>query len=182
MVKTKKLMAVAILFVVFMLCCSCDNGGSYSNGDNQGKSVSTYNNQGSSFENEVSEPPAAWGMGTNDINKTGPQNLVEIRKQNPLTPEEIDSDLKKIGKKALESISRQSPREIWEAATEYKHSQYKDPVEWAYELRQAGYGESKYDALIPPTTNIEEIQENRALNQSTGEQMISFAKKVFSGQ
>ena len=109
-----------------------------------------------------------------DISKTGPLTYSEIRKQNPLTPEEVDSDIKKIGKKSLESgVGTLSPRKFFEKSVEYGHSQYKDPVKWAQELRQAGYGESKYDALIEPTTNIEEIQENRALNQTAGEKLLN---------
>ncbi len=107
-----------------------------------------------------------------DITKTGPLKWSEIRNQNPLTPEDY-SEIEKIGKETLSNLGKRSPRKILENSIEYGYSQYKDPVKWAQELRQAGYGESKYDDLIAPTTNVERIQENRALNQSTGEKLLN---------
>ena len=112
-----------------------------------------------------------------DITKTGPLKWSEIRNQNPLTPEKYN-EIEEIGKKVFGNGDTRSPRKIWEDTEEYRRSQSKDPVKWAQELRQAGYGDSKYDDLIAPTTNVERIQENRALNQSTGEKLLNGVLKI----
>lgn len=110
-------------------------------------------------------------MAYSDITKTGPQTYRDLQNQNNPTFEEDNNDLGKIGKSAIQN-ARLSPKKSLEEVIDYKHSQYKDPVQWAQELREAGYGESKYDALISPD-NLDMLQENRALNQSGWEQLLN---------
>lgn len=111
-----------------------------------------------------------------DITKTGPLTFRELYKlNNPGAPEPDDETINEMARQFMKSQTTiTSPKKHWEETQNRLVSQHRDSGIWAEELNKLGYGDSKFDArLMPSDVNLEDLQENRALSQSTGEKLLN---------
>ena len=97
-------------------------------------------------------------MPIKDITKTGPQNYKDIQEQNQTFLQEWKQSA--------------SPRQRQTGALQERRNEFRNPVEWAQQLQQAGYGESKYDEYTSPY-HLEDLENTRGLQQSGWEQIAN---------
>lgn len=126
--------------------------------------------------NKDNDEPQVNNMLYTDTTKTAPLTFRELYKlNNPNAPEPDQEVINEMARQFMKSQTAiTSPKKHWEETQNRLVSQHRDAGIWAEELNKVGYGESKYDArLMPSDENLEDLQKNRALNQTTGEKLLN---------
>lgn len=104
-------------------------------------------------------------MPPKDITQTGPLTWKDLQKANQQGTPVYNSFVE-------EWKATRRPSTIHNAAVEEEATNYRNPVQWALELQDAGYGDSRYDIYTSPY-HLEDLANNRGLNQSGLEQIAN---------